>query len=192
MTNPAGCVPLYFSSMTSSSSCTEVLAELGADINKPDDFGDTPLHSACSTGRVTNIARLLSAGAKANTVKHRGMTPLMNATVSSSVLAAQMLLQHGVEVATISIDGESATTLAVWNNRHNILQELALTGRARLHIVTSSTRRILHTAAHYGDVFMEETLLNLFTGTNQSTAVDHNGLLPIERLRKKKSIAGDN
>jgi ankyrin repeat protein len=99
--------------MTTSSSCTEVLAELGADINKPNDFGETSLHSACSAGRVANIARLLSAGAKVNTVKHRSMTPLMSVMVGSSVLGVQMLLHHGVEVETSNIDGESAATVVV-------------------------------------------------------------------------------
>lgn len=117
MAVPAGRVPLCFSSVTSSSSYVKVLTELCADINKPDDFGETPLHSACSTGRE------LSAGAKANTVKHRGITPLMSAMVDGIVLAVQMLLQHGVEVKTTNIDGESAATLAVWTNHHDIPRE---------------------------------------------------------------------
>jgi ankyrin repeat protein len=174
--------------MTSSSSCTEVLAELGADINKPDDFGETPLHCACSTGREDNVARLLSAGAAANTINHRGRTPLMSAVVGGSALVVQMLLQHDVDMETIDIDGESAATLALWTNRYNILRELTLTGRARLEVITSSGRIILHTAAQYGDVCMVETFLDLPIGTSQSAAVDHDRLIPDERLRERKDL----
>ncbi|SPJ80188.1 uncharacterized protein FTOL_08580 [Fusarium torulosum] len=145
--DPAGRVPLHFSSMTRSSSCTKALVELGTDVNKSDDFGESPLHCACSTGREANVARLLSAEAEANTVIHRGRTPLMSAVVGGSVLVVQMLLQHGVDVETTDIDGESAATLALWTNRHDILRDLALTGRARLDVLTSSGRTILHTAA---------------------------------------------
>ncbi|KAF5236430.1 hypothetical protein FAUST_6580 [Fusarium austroamericanum] len=184
----AGRTPLHYSSMTSSSNCTALLASSGANVNKSDNFGETPLHCACLTGRESNVAYLLSAGADGNIEGHKGRTPLMSAVVCSNVAVVQLLLQHGVDVEVTDIDGESAATLAVWTNRHDILRVLVLDNRARLDVITSSCRTILHTAAQHGDVYMIQTLLDLPLGTLQSSALDDEGLSPLDRLRERKDL----
>ncbi|KAK8024447.1 ankyrin repeat protein [Apiospora rasikravindrae] len=186
--DPGGRVPLHFSAMTSTSACTAVLAELGADVNKADRLGERPLHCACSTNRWVNVACLLSSGADANAATQKGTTPLMSAVLCGSIDVVEMLLRQGVDVEATDCAGESAATLAVWVNRHDILFKLASLGRARLDVITCSGRTILHTAAQYGDIRMVETLLGLPLGANSSAALNHEGLTAMEKLRERNDL----
>ena len=54
----------------------ERLIELGADINKAQDNGATPLFMAAQTGYEVVVRTLIEAGADINKAKDTGATPL--------------------------------------------------------------------------------------------------------------------
>jgi ankyrin repeat protein len=97
------------------------------------------------------------------------------------------LLMYGAGLEQRDCSGETAVTLAVWVNSHEIVRLLARRG-ARLDVVTDAGRTVLHTAAQYGDLAMVETLLDLSLGTTRSTAFNAEGLTALEKLKQRKDL----
>ena len=70
----------------------QFLLNHGADINKQDKYGFTPLHWACSSGRTNTIA-FLKEKADVNKQDQDGMTPLHRAVEGNHLSAVRLLLQ---------------------------------------------------------------------------------------------------
>jgi hypothetical protein len=54
----------------------QVHASAGADINQPDQSGNTPLHTAVENRNLSKIQTLIAAGAKLDVRNRHGRTPL--------------------------------------------------------------------------------------------------------------------
>lgn len=70
----------------------------GANVNTPDDLGDTALNLAAEFGRLEVVLRLLDAEAD---IEHLGggqKTPLMNATFAGQTPVAKLLLSRGARI----------------------------------------------------------------------------------------------
>jgi hypothetical protein len=77
---------------------TKILIEVGADINKTDKYGETPLHRVVYNGR-TEIARMLiKVGADVNIPNRHGQTPLYWAACDGHTEIAKMLIEAKVDV----------------------------------------------------------------------------------------------
>ncbi|KAJ1483202.1 ankyrin repeat-containing domain protein [Baffinella frigidus] len=74
-----------------------LLAE-GADIQKQDQDGLSPLHMAVWMGHRTTVQTLLDNGAKFNVTTKRGYTPLDSAAATGNGEIALMLLDKGADV----------------------------------------------------------------------------------------------
>lgn len=57
----------------------ELLLRLGADVKRPDDSGDTPLHDFARGGPLAAVLRLIERGALVDVACETGQTPLMTA-----------------------------------------------------------------------------------------------------------------
>ncbi len=89
---------LHFAAMVGSSNVVEVLLRAGADVDRGDDVGQTPLHyvgisTSPDAGEI--VDQLLTAGAKVNAKDSRGRTALDNAAGAHNYLAARRLMQAG-------------------------------------------------------------------------------------------------
>lgn len=71
------------------------LVDAGADVNKPDSLGATPLHSAAFHNDTELVALLLERGGTVNTRMHGEKTPLGVALASGNAAVANLLRQHG-------------------------------------------------------------------------------------------------
>ena len=56
--------------------------EMQKVVNKPDDFGRTPLHMACNSGNTCAVILLLQHNAEVNTQTCGGETALMKAAAN--------------------------------------------------------------------------------------------------------------
>ncbi len=96
----------------------------GAQVNRPDDAGLTPLHCAAVRGHDAMVMFLLDNGVDINAKVSKnvkkapdaffgeqpapGTTPLMLAAVSNSNSCVQILLEHGSDVTLKNSHGETA------------------------------------------------------------------------------------
>ena len=72
---------------------TKLLLESGADINKVDRRGNTPLLAAARTNNNTCVELLIERGADINNTNNEGRTPLMVAAAYGCIECAKLLLE---------------------------------------------------------------------------------------------------
>jgi uncharacterized protein len=125
----------------------QFLVENGANVNsRGTDTGETPLHSALSSHRVTqhwvvkvllgggadpNIATNLSAesGAFMRDVRTRGETPLHRAAAFASEDTIQLLLDNNAKIDAKDANGDSPLAWASWHLRSDsVLRKLLYDG----------------------------------------------------------------
>lgn len=116
---------------------TKLLLEKGADVNKEDKTGRTPMFSALEDPELTRL--LLEKGADSNLGSARGQTPLMYAAESGCAEAVKLLLEYNASIETEynfegsedgveSFSGCTALSFAVSRGHANIVRVLAEAG----------------------------------------------------------------
>ena len=92
-----------------------------AEVNKS---GWTPLHYACSTGRLSVAQFLVTNGAKVNALSPSDTTPLMMAVSSGNEVLIKFLLDNGADLRTRNHEGFSAIDVAVLFDKEDIRKGL--------------------------------------------------------------------
>lgn len=102
--------PLHLSASIGYLDGAKLLASWGADANRPDREGFTPLHLAVRHPEM--VKALLSFGAKPDGVSSSPCTPLHKALLLHQSKAAAVLLEAGADPTVRADDGRSAYDLA--------------------------------------------------------------------------------
>ncbi|KAI0180586.1 hypothetical protein GGR52DRAFT_578759 [Hypoxylon sp. FL1284] len=91
----------------------EDLIGQGADINHPNDFGNSPLFMAAQEQKsMPLIKQLLKLGAQVNQTNLSGATPLMEACCKPNPQVVEIILQHKPDLTPVNNHGLSALALA--------------------------------------------------------------------------------
>lgn len=92
------------------------LLESGSpDINRGDNFEQTPLHVACHRAELIGCVQLLAAyGANVFAVDANGNTALHSAAGSGAAATARFLLERGVSVAARNRNGHTPMVRWIW------------------------------------------------------------------------------
>jgi hypothetical protein len=88
------------------------LIDEGADVNKAQPDGTTPLHWAAYRVDQELVQRLLKKGAKANVANHYGASPLHEAVRVADANLVGLLLEAGADANAANEDGQTALMLA--------------------------------------------------------------------------------
>ena len=88
-----------------------LLLDNGAEVDRANKNGSTPLHSACFKGHVDAAWLLLDKGAEVDRANENGLTPLMLACYKGHVELARLVLDKGAEVDRAAENG--ATPLGI-------------------------------------------------------------------------------
>ena len=96
-----------------------LLLDNGADINKPNNIGSTPLNQAATYRRIDVVQLLLLRGALPDKANNTGRTPLHSAVSSGNVSIVRLLLDSG---ATSDIQDDFGWTpmqmaKVLWNDK---------------------------------------------------------------------------
>ncbi len=112
-------------------SIVEFLLKSGADINKADSNGTTPLKGAIHKGHDRIVQLLLDSGADINKADRNGMTPLEGAIHKGHDRIVQLLLDSGADINKADNDGVTPLFNAALNGHDRIVQLLLDSGAVR-------------------------------------------------------------
>jgi uncharacterized protein len=87
-------------------------AGINCELDRPNNFGDYPIHVAATRCKVDEIEILLEAGADVNQRGEEGFSPLLNAVEQGCLTAVALLLARGAIVDLASSDGTTPEELA--------------------------------------------------------------------------------
>jgi ankyrin repeat protein len=151
---------------------------MGADVNAPNDYGDTPLHSAAYLGHTEQVRLLLKSKADVSRRTHRGETPLLYASrpegYPETVLA---LLEGGADVNLADNFGMTPLHGAAMIGDVEVAKALVDKGHADVNRQTLNGYTPLHIAAVSGKTEFVQFLLD--NGANRELR-DSRGLIPAE------------
>ncbi|HIX19567.1 MAG TPA: ankyrin repeat domain-containing protein [Candidatus Akkermansia intestinigallinarum] len=136
-----GFTPLIIASGTGAISSVQVLSALGADPDKCDADGTSPLQAAFESDAYTpEIVRcLLEHGADPNLANKRGLTPLHKAVGHGNATCVSLLLRHGARIDRADKAGMTPLMYAAARADEPIVRTL-LDNRASVHRRDSSGR----------------------------------------------------
>jgi ankyrin repeat protein len=118
LTNKSGENPLMMASIEGELPLVETLVlTKKADVNKS---GWTPLHYACTTGKLSVAQFLLANGAKVNALSQSETTPLMMAVGSGNDQLIKFLLDNGADLRMRNHEGYSAIDVATLFSKEDI------------------------------------------------------------------------
>ncbi len=158
----------------------KTLIKAGSKIDLKKSDGETALVGAVQYGHLPMVELLLSEGANANVVKTgtfkdgAGLTPLMFAAQHGLKgangdwnMITTALLRHGAKTNLARANGDTALTIAQWNNHNVIVAQLTNAGaRDETHYAALSSEDALVKAARMGDLAKTKTLLMQSTNVN--------------------------
>ncbi len=103
---------------------TMALLDMGIDVNKADNKGNTLLH-LCLFDKDT-VKEIIKAGADVNAKNNEGNTPLHIALDDRDDMVARLLIKKGADYKTPNGDGETGMDIAVANGMETVLELMEL------------------------------------------------------------------
>src|SRR5262249_23861539 len=104
------------------------LVSKGADINKPDSQGWTPLQSAARQRHDDMVKLLIELGADVNLADSSGTTPLLAAVARDHVPTIKALLEHGADIEKADPEGYRPLPFAIGESRYEAAKTLMEAG----------------------------------------------------------------
>src|SRR6516164_416525 len=104
------------------------LVSKGADVNKVDDQGATPLTSAARQRHPEMVALLVRLGANVNEPNKDGMTPLIAGVMRDHVPTIKVLLEKGADIEKPNADGYRPLAIAIAEDKFEVGKALMEAG----------------------------------------------------------------
>ena len=102
----------------------EEIINKGANINQPNEYGDTPLFYACFYGDAKTVITLIANGADINHVSNYGYTSLSYACLYGRAEIALILIEKGADVNLASNNGWNPLAYACLYGHMEDLEEI--------------------------------------------------------------------
>ncbi|KAH7319189.1 ankyrin repeat-containing domain protein [Rhexocercosporidium sp. MPI-PUGE-AT-0058] len=150
--------PLHSGSLSEEPEVLERLVKAGADIEEPNNRGDTSLSIVCLVHDDENFLNTLyRLGANINTTNARGETCLHRAALRDNIRTARWLIDRGIGINLADKLGCTAFQQCIRNNCERTLSILLEAG-CYTDTRANNGRTILHDAAAYSNIDILTTL----------------------------------
>jgi ankyrin repeat protein len=104
------------------------LLERGADTNKADNEGRTPLLVAAAMGQLAVVSCLLKVGADVDKRDNEGRTPLFVGAITGRLPVVRYLLKHGANINQACNDGGTPLMIAAAHKHAEVVTWLIKAG----------------------------------------------------------------
>lgn len=152
----------------------------GADPNRTDDAGNTPLHFAALTRDAGIAQSLLDAGADVNALNREEMTPLALACEAGNWPVVEFLIKHGAKTDLAQATPALLFAAAVDGDDPRGVK-LLLKARAKVGAAASNGRTALMVAALADNAEIADTLLAAGAAVDDRDSAGHSALLEAAR-----------
>jgi ankyrin repeat protein len=109
---------------TDSPECCQLLLEHGADPNKEDQYGITPIGTACSSGAERVIDLLVKAGAKVDHLSKDKATALHECFYRGNTPCLRQLLKHNPDPSIRARTGKTPFECVFIDNMFEMLDDV--------------------------------------------------------------------
>ena len=167
-----GSTPLILAARYGHRNCVEVLLSLGAEVNRINYGGLTPLMMVVEGFKddVYCTKLLISSGASVNAFGRNGETALLFAAKIGCVTTTKLLLESGASVNSVDYSGQNALLLAAKNGYVSI-SKLLLESGANVNALDSNSETPLYCAAKNGCLATTKLLLESGAHVNVANKV---------------------
>jgi ankyrin repeat protein len=164
--------PLYISAQTNQIEILKLLLTAGADVNKQNGDGRTPIFTASASGHMGILIKLLATmRVDVNIPDNNGATPLIVASLNGNTKIVTILLGYGGDV-NATLNGKTALHLAIEYEYPKIVEILAAAIETDLNRPNNNGATPLIIAILNGHLEIVKILLGLGADVN---AKDSNG-----------------
>ncbi len=106
----------------------KLLVSLGANVNRVNRFGDTPIIQASSLGLYESVSLLIDLGANINQRDKYGRTSLMIAAKYDNISIVNLLISYAANINSKSKDGKTALLHATYHGNESVAKLLIANG----------------------------------------------------------------
>lgn len=170
-------------SRTEELSVIKLLVSKGADVNKFNKCGLSPLHIAAENNNVPVVKLLVKKGADVNIKNKNGVSSLHMAIGNNNLTTTALLLTLNIDINIMNDLGDSPLHLAI-KCKSLLIIKLLLSKGAHINQVNNRGDLPLHTAVKTGHLSIVRLLLSRFAKENKN----ENSSLGMESNKARKAL----
>ena len=174
-----GLTILHIATANNQLKIVDCLIKNGANVNECTEYG-SPLHTSVRENNSKITEMLLSNGADANAQNDWGQTPLHMISYRSSPEVVSILLKNGANPK--ATDDEGRTPLHRGKNAE--IAKILIDSGVNVNQADNQGFNALHWAATHREIVDEPTILFLLEHGASTTALNNDGLTPLEMAKK--------
>ncbi|VEN54035.1 unnamed protein product, partial [Callosobruchus maculatus] len=183
--NRSGCSALHIAAHKKPAGCARILIGAGADPNKQDSYGDTPMHDAIGKDNLEVVEMLCRARAIDFTIRNnRGFNVLHHAALKGKNESLKKLLAVARQLVEVrKDDGFSCLHLAALNGHKDVVETLINVGQMEVDRRNNRNQTALLLAVSQGHCAVIEQLVR-FRSDVTAKDEDNNTALHIILLKR--------
>ncbi|KAJ3646951.1 hypothetical protein Zmor_024507 [Zophobas morio] len=153
----------------------DCLVEAGAEINRGNKQGETPLYVASKMGHEKVVENLATAGAESNRARNNGATPLLIASQNGHEKVVKYLVIAGAKINRAMNNGATPLYIASQNGHEKVVKYLVPVG-AEINRAMNNGATPLYSASQNGH---EKVVKYLVTAGAEINGANKNGATPL-------------
>ena len=162
---------LHFAAFSNDVDMVQFLLKYTSNVNKVNEFGNTPLHIATMSNCLEVAEVLLAAGSDINQVDNNGFTPLWHATFNGNIKLVKYLLSAGADIEHANEHGMTPLLSAV-SDKNTALVKVLLEAGADIEHANEHGMTPLLTAVSGKNTVLAKVLLEAGADIDRANEYD--------------------